>query len=631
MALRDYENNQFNYTDYDQDLDTRIQQQMYGHLSEPAPVSQERTLGGTLKDVGVSVGKGIVGTGEAAVGLADLITPGNLGQAVEDVGIDLEGAQEYLSEQYSPAQQQAFEEVEDVKGFLPKLGAMVQRPSTIGHAVVESVPSMVAGGVIGRGLGLAARGLGATSKAIPLVTGAAGEGTIAAGQMQENVRRQSGGETTLGQQAKAIGAGLGTGAFGILGGKLARRLGINDVDTMLAGGNFAEKSNKGVMRRILEGGISEGAFEELPQSMQEQVWTNAALGQPLDQGVGEAGAAGLLAGAVMGGGTNIFNLQEIQNFTPDEQQAIKDEVQNINVAEQTATTPEEQEKVQKRKNILVDIIQQRQQETDSSLRITEADEALRSDEDIRAEKQAIYDQLWKLPVDKSAEESAQSILDQRPFTDVEQNRKDIQRQIDETYLPAEEEVDRINVYRQQEARQNNQPEPVPLRSTDIITKDGKPYERRNYLEGLISNLPNRQDFEIIEVPLETTYNSEKARLQQKLNESRNQEERTKVLNELNALEYNIEELKPEVTVGYVGRLTDDALDPRREEQIWKDETRRYPSETSYWQAQKEALIQQQAQAAQRPYDKPIGPETQDVMVRRAKQAVLDGIDLTPKN
>ena len=261
----------------------------YSPSSQAEP---ERTLGGTLADVGVSIGKGIVGAGQGIVGLADLATPGNLGQGLENIGLDLSGWQEDLSEMYTPIQQKAFEEVAAAKGFLPTLGKMIQRPSTIGHGIVETIPSMAAGGVIGRGLGLAAKGLGATSKAIPLVTGAAGEGAITAGQTQEAIRQQSGGETTFGQKAKAVGAGLGTSVLGVVGGKIAQRFGLSDVDTMLAGGQFAEKSNKGVIRRILEGGISEGAFEELPQSIQEQVWTNAALGRDLTEGIGEAGAAG---------------------------------------------------------------------------------------------------------------------------------------------------------------------------------------------------------------------------------------------------------------------------------------------------------------------------------------------------
>ena len=281
-------------------------------LPETQSIEQERTFGGTLQDVGVSLGKGLVGTGQAVVGLADIPTMGYTGKGLEELGIDLEGAQEYLSEQYTPAQQAAFERVAQkgqeaapgMERFLATLGSAIQNPSTIVHSVVESLPMMAGGGLVGKGL------MKAGMVASPLVAGALGEGTVAAGSMAEQTRgRTEEGLLTPKQAAMAVGTGVGTGALGLLGGKIAQKLGIGDVDTMLASGRFAEKSNKGVVRRILEGGISEGVFEELPQSAQEQIWSNAALGQPLLDGIEAGMAQGLLAGAAMGGGVNVFTGQ----------------------------------------------------------------------------------------------------------------------------------------------------------------------------------------------------------------------------------------------------------------------------------------------------------------------------------
>nr|MBL0731269.1 PLxRFG domain-containing protein [Desulfobacterales bacterium] len=62
------------------------------------------------------------------------------------------------------------------------------------------------------------------------------------------------------------------------------------------------KTTAGVAKGIVAGGFTEGAFEELPQSMQEQIWLNAALGKPLTEGVPEAGATGMLTGMAMGAG-----------------------------------------------------------------------------------------------------------------------------------------------------------------------------------------------------------------------------------------------------------------------------------------------------------------------------------------
>ena len=66
------------------------------------------------------------------------------------------------------------------------------------------------------------------------------------------------------------------------------------------------KDQPGVIQRIIAGGITEGIFEELPQSVQEQIWMNAATDKPLMENTGEAGAMGMLAGIGMGAGSNIF-------------------------------------------------------------------------------------------------------------------------------------------------------------------------------------------------------------------------------------------------------------------------------------------------------------------------------------
>ena len=499
------------------------------------PSNEERTFGGTLKDIGFSIGKGIVGTGQAAIGLADIVTPGQLGKAVEENVVDLNKAQEYLEEQYTPAQKAANARVEAAQGFLPTLGAMIQNPSTIGHAIVESAPSMVAGGFVGKGL------LAANALRSGLAAGAIGEGAVTAGQTSENIRQQTPDKTlSLGQAGAAVGAGIGTSALGAIGGKIASKLGIGDIDTYLASRQLAETSNKGVIRRIVEGGISEGVFEEMPQSMQEQVWMNAATGKDLLEGVKEAGAAGLLTGAAMGSGVNVFTSSAKDHFNQDELNQLNKEQQDIKIAETQATTPEEQANVQARKEQFVDTLSQRKEAVELHQGIS------KTDEEIKNERQALYDQWWALPTEKSAQESAEAILAQKPYTDIEQAQKDRQRQIDNTYLPAEAEVDKINQYRLNEAQSKGEPTPVALRNTDLITRNGQPYQKRNYLEGLISELPNKNDYEIVE-----TDN------------------------------------------GFIGRLTDEALDVRKEQQVWQDERGIYQSEAAYWNAQQEAIRRQQ--------------------------------------
>jgi predicted RNA methylase len=239
--------------------------------------------------------KSAIAVPEAAVGLADLATGGEAGKALQEVGVDFQRAQQIASEIYSPETQEAIKKVHNADGFVDTVKTAAENPSAIVSTVGESLLPMVAGGGVARGITKLA------PKVAPYVAGAVGEGVVGAGSSAEQVRQQTE-DGTLGadQIAPVIASGAGTALFGAVGGRVAQKLGIGDVDTMLAQGGLG-MTQKGVVRRIIEGGISEGVFEELPQSVQEQVWQNAALDKPLLDGVPESAAMGLLAGGVMGG------------------------------------------------------------------------------------------------------------------------------------------------------------------------------------------------------------------------------------------------------------------------------------------------------------------------------------------
>ena len=266
-----------------------------------------RTFGGTVKDVGISSYKGLLNLQNSMVGLADIVVPGNLGGWVSSgveaaTGLTPEEAARQMSAKYSPAQQAANQAVDNAEGFWGKAGAMVQHPSTIGHALIESAPSTVVGGVAGRGMMVAGKVPG-------LLASAAGEGLIGAGSAHEGIRQESPtGTLTPLQSSAAILSGIGTGAFNLAGGRLAAKLGFGDIDTMLTTGLrdvVGKGGAKEVAKRITLGGISEGVFEELPQGAQEQIWQNAALGKPLMEGVQEVAGQGMVVGAAMGAGVNV--------------------------------------------------------------------------------------------------------------------------------------------------------------------------------------------------------------------------------------------------------------------------------------------------------------------------------------
>jgi hypothetical protein len=276
------------------------------------PASAEKGVTGHLQDLGLSALKGAIGVPELAVGLADIPTGGRVGRFLENegglVGFRPKEAKNILSEfhtdQYK-AQQQEFQEAD---GVLDKAGVALSNPSLIANVVTESVPAMLGGGVVGQGIRRVA------PKVSAALAGAAGEGTVMAGSQAAAIRQETDdGLLTPGQSGAALGTGAVGALFGFAGGRLAQKMGIGDVDTMLArgvtpeqvAGELAATPAKSIPRRVIEGAITEGFLEELPQSVSEQVIQNLALGRNWAEGVEDAAVMGTLAGMAMGGAANV--------------------------------------------------------------------------------------------------------------------------------------------------------------------------------------------------------------------------------------------------------------------------------------------------------------------------------------
>lgn len=271
------------------------------HDDIPNTAKIERTITGTLGDVGVTALKGAVGLPQAFVGITNILTGGLTGRAVESSGVRFEDAQKFLDTLYSPAQQRANLAVSEAQGFVDTLTTMISNPSTIATTVGEAVPQMLGGAAIGRGLVTLAPRL-ATWLAAAL-----GEGVMGAGSAAEQYRSESeSGLLTAKQAFASVGSGAGTALFGAAGGRLAQKLGVGDIDTALIQKGMspadAAALQRGFASAVARAGVGEGVFEELPQSVQEQMWQNWTNNRPLGEGVGKAAAQGLLAGLAMGGG-----------------------------------------------------------------------------------------------------------------------------------------------------------------------------------------------------------------------------------------------------------------------------------------------------------------------------------------
>jgi len=187
-------------------------------------------------------------------------------------------------------------------GWSDVLGFYSTNPNLTFQNVLQSLPSMYAGARIGRGLGPV------TAETNLLARAAIGEGAIMAGQSMENIDKSVPADEAA---AASLVVGLGGGALGFGGGKLASKLGLGDVDAALVRGvnsgvNTATgATQRGVVSRVTGGAISEGFFEELPQSLLEQGAKNLAEGKPFTEGMDRAGLEGTLAGMTMGGAFNI--------------------------------------------------------------------------------------------------------------------------------------------------------------------------------------------------------------------------------------------------------------------------------------------------------------------------------------
>lgn len=265
-----------------------------------------------VADPAVALAKGVVGLGDAAVGVADLASFGAAGKALDDIGRDSKRTQAFLDSLYSPEQQLANKKVGDTEGFLRTLEAGLKNPSVIATGLIESLPSMLAGGAVGKAALAAFPRVAALVQSSPVlsgvvaratpsagVAGAIGEGTLMAGSQAEAIRQQTeDGRLSLKQALLAAGTGVMGAGVGVLGNKVAGKLGVGDIDEAVVKGALSKSPNSVLTSTVLGGAIEGG--EELLQSTGETVAKNLALDKEYDQGVGNAAAMGLLTGTPLG-------------------------------------------------------------------------------------------------------------------------------------------------------------------------------------------------------------------------------------------------------------------------------------------------------------------------------------------
>lgn len=280
-------------------------------LNYKAPIVAPRaSIMDRVKDTGVGLMRGGVQAAQGVVGLADLASGGAAGKTLADNGVDLSSASDYWNNQLSDTQKATNADVAGafapaagdttLDPYLRGLGAAVSNPSSIYQAVLNSVPSMLVGGIIGRGAAAIA------PKLAPYASGI-GEGVITAGQQAEQIRTDPHNPSNVlsgAQTALAAGSGAVTGLIAGIVSRLAVATGFETAHNLAAGIHAGNVADIGYARKLLGGGLSEGTQEFL-QSAQEQMAQNVAVGDPVWKDVPQQAVMGALAGLGTGLSVNL--------------------------------------------------------------------------------------------------------------------------------------------------------------------------------------------------------------------------------------------------------------------------------------------------------------------------------------
>lgn len=265
---------------------------MFGDVTTPEAPVQERTVGSTLKDAAISVGRGALELPGMLTGLADLPIALATGARPfetatnyigEKTGLQPKKLSELIAENYSLVQKQSETDINKVwqdenTNAVDIAKAYITNPGYSANKVIEALPSMVAGGVVSKaimgagklataalpvvegfiarqaaksGAGILERklaeraitklGPGATPEAIAVaeqaaykttaaIAGGAGEGIVQAGSAMDNSK----GEDQRKNAIAALGSGVVDAVIGFGAGKVAQKFGFETAETAMA-------------------------------------------------------------------------------------------------------------------------------------------------------------------------------------------------------------------------------------------------------------------------------------------------------------------------------------------------------------------------------------------------------------
>ena len=277
---------------------------------QPETRSKLRALGDTATKFIAGVPRaasGLVGLGSFVPGVNELADPVSQG-----LNRGADWFEEQLLSDYQRKKDAELSRVLAVEdGFVDSAVAagkyLYDNPSQAVINAIGSVPSMVAGGYLGKGARTAAAGLGL--KPLSAASAAAiGEGGVIAGSVASEIAERN--PDDFAARYYGIPAGIAGAAIGRLGGRIA---GDSDIDTLITKGIAREALDAGAPLNLLKstpkrigmGAVSEGLIEEAPQSMVERAMTNLGTNRPWHEGLGAEGVIGGASGSLMGGAAGV--------------------------------------------------------------------------------------------------------------------------------------------------------------------------------------------------------------------------------------------------------------------------------------------------------------------------------------
>jgi hypothetical protein len=245
-------------------------------------------------------------------------------KAMEDIKAAREGLQGFKSEAGKYSEAKAAEAVDPNAPWYKRAGqtmyGLAANPRALTNVVAESVPQMIAGARIAKPLESVLGTAGALGFGEGLQSGTSTAASVAS--------QTKDGQLDPTQAGLSVVSGTLTGLFGVAGNKAANYFNASDINEIFMRGAATElpKTVKSKVVNAIKSGLIEAGIEEAPQSGQEQIAQNLALGKPWYEGVAESMAQGFMAALPMGAGAGFYNQYKTNK-------AIKDAHEEIDVEE----------------------------------------------------------------------------------------------------------------------------------------------------------------------------------------------------------------------------------------------------------------------------------------------------------